>query len=148
MPHSRRLTGRFFSVLISLILVAAIPRLMPAFDGGLTLCHIVDTVYRADGKPAQGTVVVVWPAFTTAAGQPVASGTLAVALGPQGQFDASLAPNSGALPAGSYYVATYKLNDSVAGKAIVDPNKFQDGLGKVIDGVVGCLNASVWANKK
>ncbi len=37
--------------------------------------------------------------------------------------------------------------DSVAGKNIVDPNKFQDGLGKVIDGVVGCLNASVWANK-
>jgi hypothetical protein len=34
-----------------------------------------------------------------------------------------------------------------SGKTIVDPNKFQDGLGKVIDGVVACLNASVWANK-
>ena len=38
--------------------------------------------------------------------------------------------------------------DSLAGKTIVDPNKFQDGLGKVIDGVVACLNASIWANKK
>ncbi len=38
--------------------------------------------------------------------------------------------------------------DQVAGKTIVDPNKFQDGLGKVIDGVVTCLNASVWANQK
>jgi len=38
--------------------------------------------------------------------------------------------------------------DAVAGKNIVDPNKFQDGLGKVIDGVVACLNASVWATKQ
>jgi len=38
--------------------------------------------------------------------------------------------------------------DAVAGKTIVDPNKFQDGLGKVIDGVVACLNASVWAAKQ
>ena len=38
--------------------------------------------------------------------------------------------------------------DAVTGKNIVDPNKFQDGLGKVIDGVVACLNASVWAAKQ
>ena len=38
--------------------------------------------------------------------------------------------------------------DAVSGKNIVDPNKFQDGLGKVIDGVVACLNASVWATKQ
>ena len=30
---------------------------------------------------------------------------------------------------------------------IVDNIKFEDGLGKVIDGVVECLNASVWARK-
>ena len=111
MPNFRRLAGRFFSVLISLIVALAIPHPAPAFDGGLTLCHIVDTVYRADGMPAQGTVVIVWPAFTTAAGQPVASGTLAVTLGSQGQFSAGLAPNSGAAPAGSYYSVTYKLSD-------------------------------------
>jgi hypothetical protein len=34
--------------------------------------------------------------------------------------------------------------DAIAGKDIVDAGKFQDGLGKVIDGVVLCLNASVW----
>ncbi len=40
----------------------------------------------------------------------------------------------------------FPMLDAIAGKNIVDPNKFQDGLGKVIDGVVACLNASVWAN--
>lgn len=38
--------------------------------------------------------------------------------------------------------------DVIAGKNIVDPGKFQDGLSKVIDGVVACLNASVWAAKQ
>ncbi len=37
--------------------------------------------------------------------------------------------------------------DAVADKNIIDPNKFQDGLGKVIDGVVACLNASAWSQK-
>src|SRR5580658_8209171 len=33
-----------------------------AFDvSGPTLCQIVDTVYRADGTAAQGTIVIVWP---------------------------------------------------------------------------------------
>ena len=38
--------------------------------------------------------------------------------------------------------------DAVAGKEIIDPNKFQDGLGQVIDGVVQCLNASAWSKQK
>ncbi len=114
MPSTRRLRGRFFVVLISLTLAVVLPQngwLLKAYDSGLTLCQISDVVYRADGAPAQGVVVIVWTGFTTAAGQPVAAGTLTVALGAQGLFSASLAPNSGATPAGSYYRATYKLND-------------------------------------
>jgi hypothetical protein len=30
----------------------------------------------------------------------------------------------------------------------VDQEKFKNGMGKVIDGVVECLNASVWAKAK
>lgn len=30
---------------------------------------------------------------------------------------------------------------------VVMEGKFKDGLGKIIDGVVQCLNASVWAKK-
>jgi flagellar biosynthesis protein FliR len=47
----------------------------------------------------------------------------------------------------SFVNTAVSATDSLTGKNIVDPNKFQDGLGKVIDGVVACLNASVWANK-
>ena len=35
--------------------------------------------------------------------------------------------------------------DGVSNKQIVDAPKFTDGLGAVIDGVVTCLNASIWA---
>ena len=110
MPNTHRLTGRFFSVLISLTFALLLPRLATA-DHSPTLCQISDTVYRADGKPAQGTVVILWSEFTTAAGEPIAAGSLTVQLGQQGQFNAALAPNSGATPAGSYYRVTYKLAD-------------------------------------
>jgi len=43
---------------------------------------------------------------------------------------------------------TIQASDAIAGKDIVDGNKFQDGLGKVIDGVVLCLNASTWSKTK
>jgi hypothetical protein len=33
---------------------------------------------------------------------------------------------------------------AVGGKQIADAEQFQGGLGKVIDGVVDCLNASIW----
>jgi hypothetical protein len=43
---------------------------------------------------------------------------------------------------------TIQATDAIAGKDILDAAKFQDGLGKVIDGVVACLNASVWSKAK
>src|SRR5579883_1098559 len=110
MGNIHRLAGRFFSVLISVVFAFLAARFAAA-QGGPTLCQITDTVYRADGTPAQGDVVIVWTAFTTAAGQPVAAGNLTVTLGAQGQFSAALAPNAGAMPAGTYYRVTYKLDD-------------------------------------
>ena len=35
--------------------------------------------------------------------------------------------------------------DAVAAREIVDPAKFKDGISKIIDGTVECLNASTWA---
>jgi len=37
------------------------------------------------------------------------------------------------------------LGESVANHDIVDDVKFKEGLGKVIDGAVQCLNSSAWA---
>ena len=47
----------------------------------------------------------------------------------------------------SFVGAAINITDAVANKQIVDPNKFQSGLSKVIDGVVDCLNASAWAKQ-
>jgi len=35
--------------------------------------------------------------------------------------------------------------DAVSAREIVDPAKFKDGISKIIDGTVLCLNASTWA---
>jgi hypothetical protein len=40
------------------------------------------------------------------------------------------------------------MSTAVAHRDIVDQDKFKEGLGKVIDGAVECLNASVWAKAK
>ena len=38
-----------------------------------------------------------------------------------------------------------KMTDAVAAKNIVKADEFTKGLGTVVDGVVACLNASIWA---
>ena len=37
------------------------------------------------------------------------------------------------------------MTDAVSSREIVDPQKFKDGISKIIDGTVECLNASTWA---
>ena len=48
----------------------------------------------------------------------------------------------------SFASAAIGLADAVASREVMDADKFRDGLGKVIDGVVQCLNASAWARTK
>ena len=57
-----------------------------------------------------------WPAFTTAANAAVAAGSTTVPIGANGSVELSLAPNAGALPAGTYYTAVYHLNDGTVNK--------------------------------
>jgi hypothetical protein len=47
----------------------------------------------------------------------------------------------------SFIAAALSITEAVSNKDIVDDGKFKDGLSKVIDGVVQCLNASAWAVK-
>jgi hypothetical protein len=37
------------------------------------------------------------------------------------------------------------MADAVSAREIVDPDQFKDGISKIIDGTVECLNASAWA---
>jgi hypothetical protein len=37
--------------------------------------------------------------------------------------------------------------DAVAAREIVDPEQFRDGISKIIDGTVECLNASTWTKR-
>jgi len=43
--------------------------------------------------------------------------------------------------------AAINIADAVSTKQIADSGKFTEGLGAIIDGVVTCLNASIWAKQ-
>ncbi|HKR27202.1 MAG TPA: hypothetical protein VJS11_07090 [Acidobacteriaceae bacterium] len=94
--------------LVTIVLAALLPANGRA---QMSTTTVQGTVYRADGTPASGTLLISWPAFTTAQNQAVAAGTLNATIEANGFVSVNLTPNSGALPAGSYYTATYHLND-------------------------------------
>ena len=48
----------------------------------------------------------------------------------------------------SFVSAALSMSEAIAAKDVVDEGKFRDGLSKVVDGTVDCLNASLWAKKK
>jgi len=48
----------------------------------------------------------------------------------------------------SFLQAALSMSSAVANRQIMDQQKFEDGLGRVIDGAVECLNASAWAKAK
>lgn len=91
--------------------------------GQVTTTVVQDTVYRADGTYATGTILVSWPAFVTVTGNTVAAGHLSALIGNSGQVVLNLAPNIGASPAGSYYTAVYHIDDGTVSKEYWDiPN--------------------------
>jgi hypothetical protein len=104
MAKIRRRAGRLFCWLLVLAAGSA-PGSTPV------MTTINDVLYRADGTPARGTLLISWPAFTTADGAPVAAGTMDIALGANGEVQIELAPNAGANPAGTYYKVVLKLED-------------------------------------
>lgn len=77
---------------------------------------VQDTVYRADGTPAAGTVVVSWNAFTTAGGTAVAAGTTTVTIGGGGLLTVALVANADSTPMGNFYTAVFHLNDGTTSR--------------------------------
>ncbi|MGE5111903.1 MAG: LamG-like jellyroll fold domain-containing protein [Acidobacteriaceae bacterium] len=109
MENQYRPIGRFFCwILTGLVLLAAAT---PVHAARTT--KVSDTIYRADGLPAAGTLVISWPAFTTVAGEAVASGRMNVKIGANGAVDLALVPNTGSTPA-SYYTVVIKTDDGVS----------------------------------
>ena len=76
---------------------------------GPALTSVIDTVYMADGNPAQGVLVITWPAFVAADGTAVAPGSLNVTLGTNGALNVALTPNVNATPANTYFTVVYQL---------------------------------------
>ena len=109
MRNACRPKGRFFCLLMVLAAAVWLTAIVQAQSTGPAMTQVTDTVYRADGTVAKGTVLISWPGFTTADGNAVAAGTLSVQLGSGGAFTASLAPCTGAQPAGVYYKVVYQL---------------------------------------
>ncbi len=68
--------GRLFYWALTLLLLAT-----ELFAQGPATTTVSDTVYRADGTAAGGTLLISWPAFNTAGGQTVAAGTTSATLG-------------------------------------------------------------------
>ena len=87
-----------------------------ALPGPIATITVTDTVYRADGTPAAGTVLVSWQAFTTSIGQSVPTGTTSAAIGPNGVLSVQLVPNAGSTPMGTYYTAVYHLDDGTVSR--------------------------------
>ena len=65
----------------------------------------------ADGSPAQGSLLISWPQFSTMSGASIAAGSTTVTLSSGGGLSVTLAPNAGSNPIGSYYTVLYHLND-------------------------------------
>lgn len=104
MFDARRPKGRLFY----LLLIAAA---MPAAAQAPPTTTVADVVYRADGTPAGGTLLISWPTFTTAASQAIAAGSKSVTLGPGGALSVALVPNSGGTPATALYTVVYHVDD-------------------------------------
>jgi len=110
MSDASRPSGRLFYLLpVILVWVLLGSGTLNAQTPALTT--VSDVVYRADGTPAGGTLLISWPAFTTASGQAIVAGTNSVALGTGGALSVQLVPNSGATPSGTFYTVVYQLDD-------------------------------------
>src|SRR5216683_787857 len=105
MKHWKPRGWTLVGMLLAVMTVGAVAQ------GSIATTTVTDTIYRADGTKATGTVIVSWPAFSNAIGQTVPSGSTSVTIGAGGLLSVQLAPNAGATPIGSYYTAVYHLDD-------------------------------------
>jgi len=117
MPEEKRFVELLLACLLA-IGMTALPRPLLTAQTSSTVAttQVTDTVYRADGTTATGTVLISWPAFTTSSGLSVPEGNTAVTIAAGGALSVALAPNAGSNPMGSYYTAVYHLDDGTVSR--------------------------------
>ena len=101
--------GRLFLLLAVFLLT--FPTMLQASPATTTVAGVV---YRADGTPASGVLIISWPSFSTYDGAAVGAGTESVTLGSGGTLSVQLVPNSNASPASTLYTVTYQLHDGTS----------------------------------
>jgi hypothetical protein len=110
-PRGWTLIGMLLLVIPGAMTVMKVTAAAQATSGSaIATTQVTDTIYRADGTPANGTVIVNWQAFTTASGQAVPSGSTSATI-TGGALSLQLVPNAGSTPMGTYYTAVYHLDD-------------------------------------
>ncbi|MCU1312445.1 MAG: putative autotransporter protein, partial [Acidobacteriaceae bacterium] len=130
------------------LLLAGLLVLVTSPGVALQTTTVQDRVYRADGTPAQGTVLLSWPAFTAADGTAVAAGNQTLTIGAGGALSIALTANAGATPAGSYYTAVYHLNDGTVQKEYwVVPQAGPTTLSAIRANVVPAAVAQTWSSQ-
>lgn len=107
--EGNRPMGRLFFYWVMVLVTAMLT--VACAEATTSKTVIQDVIYRADGTPAQGTLLISWPAFTTAGGDAVAAGTTTINLGTDGSVNFALFPNTGSNPQGTYYKVVLDLND-------------------------------------
>ena len=107
MKSGKRFSAGAWWGLIWIAMVGAVA----ATAQGISTTTVQGTAYLANGTPGSGTLMLSWPAFTTANGQAVVAGSLNATIGNDGTVSVNLAPNQGATPAGLFYTAVYQMSD-------------------------------------
>ncbi len=102
---------------------------------------VSDTVYRADGQPASGVLLISWPEFITSDGHAVAAGRTNTTLGAGGALSVALVPNAGATPANTVYTVVYQLDDIVRTEFWIVPTTSPANLA-VVRTVLGAANSA------
>ena len=79
---------------------------------------VQDTLYRANGKVAHGTLTIRWNGFAASGGEAVAAGEMTVKTDANGGISIPLMANAGSSPAGTYYRVTLKLDDGTTSEEV------------------------------
>lgn len=94
----------------ALSLIAGLLALAGGAQAALTT--ITDTIHRADGSLASGTINISWQGFQNSSGQLIPAGNIRSVPIVAGVFTVQLEPNTAATPTGTSYTVVYTISGS------------------------------------